>query len=84
MNSKTRNMKPFFINECKNYDGSVLAIFPKVDMNMEEVCDMLNSVDWNELGFMCDGRYLFSQRSLENCKLPHSFDKYLKREISLW
>lgn len=61
-----------------------LAIFPKVDMNMEEVCDMLNSVDWNELGFMCDGRYLFSQRSLENCKLPHLFDKYIKREISLW
>ena len=84
VNAKTRNKNPFFINNCKNYDGSVLAIFPKVEMNIEEVCDMLNSVDWNELGFMCDGRYLFSQRSLENCKLPHIFNKYIKKEISIW
>ena len=83
VNSKTRNKNPFFINDCKNYDGSVLAIFPKVEMNIEEVCDMLNSVDWNELGFMCDGRYLFSQRSLENCKLPYIFNKYIKKEISI-
>ena len=82
VNSKTRNKNPFFINDCKNYDGSVLAIFPKVEMNIEEVCDMLNSVDWNELGFMCDGRYLFSQRSLENCKLPYIFNKCVLSCIS--
>ncbi len=26
----------------------------------------LNEVDWTDLGFVCDGRFLFSQRSLEN------------------
>lgn len=29
VNAKTRCNTPFFHNECKNYDGSVLAIFPK-------------------------------------------------------
>jgi adenine-specific DNA-methyltransferase len=29
VNAKTRAEKPFFVHECKHYDGSVLAIFPK-------------------------------------------------------
>ncbi|MCK7501941.1 MAG: hypothetical protein MZW92_77240 [Comamonadaceae bacterium] len=27
-------------------------------------------MDWADLGFVCDGRYLFTQRSLENAPLP--------------
>ena len=27
VNSKTRNLNPFFYDSCKNYDGSVMAIF---------------------------------------------------------
>lgn len=78
VNSKTRNKKPFFINECKNYDGSILAVFPKEYTNdLNEMCEMLNSVNWEELGFVCDGRYIFSQRSLENTKLPKVFEKYI-------
>ena len=34
---------------------------------------MLNLVDWAELGFVCDGRYLFTQRSLQEALLPESF-----------
>jgi len=37
---------------------------------------MLNDVDWRELGFMCDGRFLFSQRALEQCLLPEVFREY--------
>lgn len=80
VNSKTRNTNPFFYNSCKAYDGSVLAIFPKKDLSEEEciiLADELNKVDWEELGFVCDGRYLFSQKSLENSILPNNFKKYL-------
>ncbi len=37
---------------------------------------MLNDVDWGELGFVCDGRFLFAQRSLENALLPEDFAAY--------
>ena len=78
VNSKTRNNRPFFFNSCNNFDGSVLAIFPK-DMNIDlhDFARQLNSVDWQELGFLCDGRYIFAQRSLENSPLPESFRKFV-------
>ncbi len=80
VNAKTRNKKPFFLHPCNAYDGSILAIFPKfrVDSkNLENLCTRLNEVDWQELGFVCDGRYLFSQRSLESCVLDSSFGEWL-------
>jgi adenine-specific DNA-methyltransferase len=78
VNTKTRSKQPFFLHECKNYDGSVLAIFPnnqKIDTT--ELCEQLNSVNWFELGFVCDGRYIFSQKSLENAMLPDNFQVYI-------
>lgn len=83
VNVKTRQNNPFFTHECKAYDGSLLAIFPKKDVsieNLEKMCDLLNKVDWSELGFVCDGRYLFSQRSLETCFLPKDFEIFLKTD----
>lgn len=80
VNTKTRNKKPFFIHPCKAYDGSILAIFPKFEVDsktLQNLCDKLNSVDWAELGFVCDGRFLFSQRSLENCLLDERFKEHL-------
>ena len=74
VNTKTRTKRPFFFHECKNYDGSVLALFPKNPKADEKIlCQKLNSVNWFELGFVCDGRYLFSQKSLENSLLPDYF-----------
>lgn len=69
VNSKTRNKKPFFIHECKNYDGSVLALIPKndeVENKLSYYLDKLNSTDWLELGFKVGGRFIFNQKSLEN------------------
>jgi adenine-specific DNA-methyltransferase len=43
---------------------------------MQRLTDMLNAVDWAELGFVCDGRFLFSQRSLEQALLPESFVEF--------
>ncbi|HCN38340.1 MAG TPA: SAM-dependent methyltransferase [Bacteroidetes bacterium] len=77
VNCKTRVKNPFFIHKCKNFDGSVLAIFPlNQKLDIISLCNNLNSVDWFELGFVCDGRYIFSQKSLENTMLPVFFNKF--------
>lgn len=74
VNCKTRHKNPFFINDCKYFDGSVLAIVPKdQNLNLQDLCNFLNSIDWNSLGFVCDGRYQFSQNSLESCQLFKTF-----------
>ena len=75
---RTNNDKPFFINECKCYDGSVLAIFPlDQNLNIVDLRDALNNVNWKALGFMDGKRYKFSQRSLENAMLPPEFIEFL-------
>lgn len=78
VNGKTRQKSPFFIHSCNNFDGSVLAIFPhNENIALAEFCDALNRVDWEQLGFVCDGRHIFSQRSLENAPLPDEFARFL-------
>lgn len=70
VNGKTRCKNPFFIHECMAYDGSILAIFPKFEIknsnHLNKICDYLNSINWEECGFKCDGRFIFNQKSLEN------------------
>ncbi|MYD46430.1 MAG: class I SAM-dependent methyltransferase [Gammaproteobacteria bacterium] len=66
VNSKTRNNKPFFVSEIEAYDGSVLALFPKLGVEPNRAAQKLNNTDWEKLAFVCDGRLLFSQRSLAN------------------
>ena len=77
VNGKTRQPNPFFTHECINYDGSVLALFPHdASLDIDELTNCLNAIDWDELGFFCDGRYLFTQRTLENCLLPEYFRRF--------
>lgn len=66
VNCKTRKHDAFFVNENTAYDGSVLALFPKDDIDLDRAVDRLNSVSWRSLGFECDGRKIFSQRGLSN------------------
>ncbi len=74
VNCKTRSPEPFFLHPCRNFDGAILALFPHDPAaDLEKLCAMLNLVDWAELGFVCDGRYLFAQRSLQQALLPESF-----------
>jgi len=80
VNYRTRRKNPFFYNDCKYYDGSIFGIFPKFEINKERIPELLedlNNVDWDEQGFMCGNRYLFSHTSLSNCYLPNTFKKYL-------
>lgn len=73
VNCKTRNKEPFFIHPCKNYDGSILALFPKINIDLKGSVKLLNKLDWKELGFKCGGRFLFSQKALQNMMLPQTF-----------
>lgn len=71
VNGKTRSPRPFFCHSCTHYDGAVLAIFPHDPLlAAQQLADALNTVDWLDLGFVCDGRFLFTQRSLEQTPLP--------------
>ena len=82
VNSKTRQSQPFFLHECKNFDGAILAVFPHDPaIDMTEFCAALNGVEWDQLGFVCDGGFLFSQRSLENAPLPESFQRFLPKTV---
>ncbi|MDR3213202.1 MAG: class I SAM-dependent methyltransferase [Azoarcus sp.] len=75
VNVKTRRARPFFIHSCHAYDGSVLALFPKdKKTDIERALTLFNdSVPWEELGFIVDGRYMFTQRSLAKMMLPKIF-----------
>ena len=77
VNCKTRHKNPFFVHDCPNYDGSVLAIFPYNSVtDIHALTDALNGTDWADLGFICDGRFLFTQRSLEKAPLPTIFHAF--------
>ncbi|MBI1906581.1 MAG: class I SAM-dependent methyltransferase [Rhodocyclales bacterium] len=77
VNGRTRAAQPFFVHDCPNYDGAVLALFPHdPGTDVMALRDALNAVDWAALGFVCDGRFLFTQRSLENAPLPASFEAW--------
>jgi len=76
--ARTRAERPFFLHDCPHFDGSVLALFPHDGgVDLPALCAALNEVRWAELGFVCDGRYLFTQRSLENAPLPEHFAHFL-------
>lgn len=80
VNCKTRRPRPFFLHDCPNYDGAILALFPRLPgIDLALAADLLNDqVDWAELGFVCAGRFLFTQRTLQSCLLPPPFEKLLK------
>lgn len=85
VNGRTRKPEPFFLHDCNSFDGSVLALFPKnpriARRDLIECTMMLNKeVDWQQLGFICDGRFLFTQRSLQTCLLPDKFSRYLPKD----
>lgn len=85
VNSKTRDKRPFFLHPCPHFDGAVLALFPRGEVDeptLGALCDALNDLDWDELGFVCDGRHLFAQRALEQAPMPTSFQRAFARLLS--
>ena len=60
MSTPKRTKKPLFIHQCPNYDGSILALFPyNQNLDLQNLCDKLNAINWQELGFVCGGRFCF-------------------------
>ena len=85
VNNKTRRAQPFFVHDCQNYDGAVMAIFPHDPAtDVQQLAAALNGVDWADLGFVCDGRFLFTQRSLEQTPLPQAFQTFLPQAGVTW
>ncbi|MDR2366268.1 MAG: class I SAM-dependent methyltransferase [Zoogloeaceae bacterium] len=85
VNGRTRRPEPFFLHDSPHFDGSILALFPKkaARRDLPRLARMLNrEVDWRELGFVCDGRYLFTQRSLATCLLPAAFARFAEEHLS--
>lgn len=85
VNGRTRRPEPFFLHDSPHFDGSILALFPTNPAlsrrDLIQAVVMLNrEVNWEELGFVCDGRFLFTQRSLQTCLLPGSFSRFLAKE----
>jgi adenine-specific DNA-methyltransferase len=80
VNAKTRRARPFFTHPCRAYDGAVLALFPKhACMDLGRAVELLNtSVPWEQLGFVVDGRFLFTQRTLATTMLPDVFRELQK------
>ena len=78
VNQRTRRAAPFFLHPCQNFDGAILALFPRrADVELADFAAALNAVDWDDLGFFCDGRFIFAQRSLEEAPLPENFAAFL-------
>lgn len=78
VNGKTRQPRPFFTHPCTHYDGAVLALFPRAQgVEADDLAAALNGVDWALVGFRCDGRFLFTQRSLSHALLPAGFARFL-------
>lgn len=80
VNGKTRRERPFYVHDCPAYDGSVLALFPKIQgMDLQRAAELLNdAVPWEELGFVVHGRRIFSQRTLSTLLLPPIFGELRK------
>lgn len=82
VNGRTRAKRPFFLHPSPHFDGAVLAVFPlRPDVDLVAFRDALNEVDWSDLGFVCDGRHLFTQRSLEQAPLPERFRPFLPEAV---
>ncbi|MDR1647849.1 MAG: class I SAM-dependent methyltransferase [Zoogloeaceae bacterium] len=86
VNGKTRRPVPFFLHDCPYFDGAILALFPRRKCvrkkELEEMTRLLNeAVDWEEQGFVCDGRFLFTQRTLQHCHLPEVFRSFVPDRI---
>lgn len=84
VNGRTRRTEPFFTHPCEAYDGSILALFPRVEgIDIGRAVQLLNTaVPWAELGFVVDGRFVFSQRSLQTVLLPNVFNELRRpREV---
>ena len=70
VNCKTRNKNPFFKGKVDYFDGSILCLFPKENLDLDYYLNILNNSDTDFLykiqGLIVGSRYSFSQKTLSN------------------
>lgn len=71
VNTKTRDLEPFFYHPCDYYDGSLLGLMCKDNntYDLDYLIYCLNHNDWDAQGFKVGGRLIFGQRNLTNAYL---------------
>jgi hypothetical protein len=53
----------------------------KLCLDLDLVTKLLNSMNWDDLGFKVGGRLCFTQKSLQNVGLPNEFEKIFEEKI---
>ena len=69
VNAKTRVQKPFFIDNCSYYDGSMLALYPKhEDIDLAYWCDKLNNstTEMEKQGLYVNNKFMFTVKTLSD------------------
>ncbi len=68
VNCKTRSKLPFYKDKVDYFDGSVLCLFPKENLNLDHYVDLLNNANFlfKLQGLLVGTRYAFSQKTLTN------------------
>ena len=66
VNSKTRSEKPFFKEKVGYFDGSILALYSKDNIDLDKWVNRLNNSrnDFFEQGMVVGNKYQFTQKSL--------------------
>ena len=72
VNQRTRNKSPFYIHKSCFFDGTVLALIPKKDINLDFWCNLLNNNFklFEQQGLLLCNKYMFNKKKLENFKIP--------------
>lgn len=78
VNSKTRDDKPFFVDDINYFDGSMLCLFPKEELDLDKWCDLLNNSkkEFKLQNMYVNNKYIFTVSSLSNFKI-YKFDDQL-------
>jgi adenine-specific DNA-methyltransferase len=71
VNSKTRDQKPFFVDDIGYFDGSMLCLIPKIELDLKEWCNILNNSkdEFERQNMYTNNKYSFTVGSLLNLKL---------------
>lgn len=80
VNQRTRSKSPFYIHKSCFFDGTVLALIPKKDINLETWCNLLNNNCklFEQQGLLLCNKYMFNKKKLENLKIPIDLINKLK------
>jgi adenine-specific DNA-methyltransferase len=80
VNQRTRCKFPFFIDRNNLFDGSLLCLIPKMNVDLNEWINILNNNKeiFESHGLLINNKYMFNKIKLENIKIPCDLLKNIK------